>query len=69
MECQKCKSKRMIFLRRLPCGHFIDHECLKENIRKGVMYCEKDGDKILKGYENLLQKEKEMKYEEQKVEL
>jgi hypothetical protein len=33
------------------------------------MYCEKDGDKILKGYENLMQKEKEMKYEEQKVEL
>ena len=62
MECQKCFSKRMIFLRRLPCGHFIDHECFKENLRKGVTYCEKCGDKLVKGYEDLMRKEKEKKF-------
>lgn len=34
MKCGKCNAKKMLFLRRLTCGHFVDHECLKENIRK-----------------------------------
>lgn len=25
MRCVKCYSTKMIFLRRLSCGHFIDH--------------------------------------------
>lgn len=40
----------MIMLRRLTCGHFIDHNCLKECIVKGRFYCEVDGSQFLKGY-------------------
>lgn len=39
MKCMVCSSSRMIFLRRLTCGHFIDHNCLKESIAKGKFYC------------------------------
>ena len=50
MKCQKCFSKKMLFLRRITCGHFIDHECMKQNIRKERFYCEQCGGKIVKGY-------------------
>ena len=58
MKCMICMSKKMLFLRRLPCSHFCDHECLKENIRKGKFYCDNCGNKLLKGYENLLSRQK-----------
>ena len=67
MKCMICHSKKMLFLRRTSCGHFIDHECLKENIRKGKFYCDDCGNKLLKGYENLVQKQKEL--EEKKEEM
>jgi hypothetical protein len=50
IKCFKCASTRMIFLRRLPCGHFIDHECLKNSIIKDKFYCEEDGSLFLKGF-------------------
>ena len=50
----------MLFLRRLTCGHFIDHECLKDNLVKGKFFCEDCGTKIVKGYENLIGKQKEI---------
>ena len=34
IRCFKCGSTRMLFLRRLSCGHFVDHECLKDCIAK-----------------------------------
>lgn len=61
IRCFKCGSTKMLFLRRLSCGHFIDHECLKDNIIKEKYYCAEDGSQFLKGYENLRQKEKESK--------
>ena len=60
IRCFKCGAKRMLFLRRLACGHFIDHECLKECILKEKYYCQEDGTQFLKGYENLRQREKEI---------
>lgn len=60
MRCMKCYSKKMLFLRRLTCGHFIDHECLKDNLVKGKFFCEDCGTKIVKGYENLIGKQKEI---------
>jgi hypothetical protein len=59
LKCQKCASTKMLFLRRLSCGHFIDHECLKDCILKDRFYCAEDGSQFLKGFENLRQKEKE----------
>ena len=50
----------MLFLRRLSCGHFIDHECLKDCILKEKYYCQEDGCQFLKGYENLREREKEV---------
>jgi len=40
----------MIFLRRLNCGHYIDHECMKANILNEKFYCDEDGSLFLKGY-------------------
>jgi hypothetical protein len=34
IKCFKCGATRMLFLRRLTCGHFIDHECLKDSVLK-----------------------------------
>jgi hypothetical protein len=53
MKCFKCGGTRMLFLRRLACGHFIDHECLKDCLMKEKFYCQEDGSQFLKGYENL----------------
>ena len=52
--CFSCGSTRMVYMRRLPCGHFVDHNCLKERVLEKKFYCDKDGAKFLKGYENLL---------------
>lgn len=63
MKCMCCGSSRMIYLRRLNCGHFVDHNCLKECIVKGKFYCLVDGNQFLKGYESLMKRKEEMKTE------
>ena len=59
--CWSCGAERMARLRRLHCGHFIDHDCLKERVRKGKFHCEKCGAKFLKGYESLVREEEGIK--------
>ena len=52
-----CSDKQKAFLRRLQCGHFIHHKCLRKRIEKGRLYCKVDGQKFLQGYESLLKNE------------
>jgi hypothetical protein len=54
-----CGSPNLQFLRRLPCGHFIDHNCLKECISQGIFECLKDGSGFLVGYRNLVRRMEE----------
>jgi hypothetical protein len=51
---------RMLFLRRLSCGHFVDNDCLKQLITSEKYFCQTCGSQFLKGFENLKQKEKEI---------
>lgn len=32
MECLMCQDKQKAFLRKLSCGHFIHHRCLRKRI-------------------------------------
>ena len=32
LECMMCKDPQKSFLRKLPCGHFIHHKCLRKRI-------------------------------------
>jgi hypothetical protein len=50
LECIMCDDKQRAFLRRLYCGHFVHHKCLKKRIEKGKLYCKIDGEKYLLGY-------------------
>lgn len=63
MKCMVCGSSRMITMRRLNCGHFIDHDCLKQCIDRGKFYCMVDGSQFLKGYESLLKRKANMELE------
>jgi len=45
-----CNDKSKAFLRKLQCGHFIHHKCLRKRIEKGKFYCKQDGQKYLLGY-------------------
>lgn len=58
LECIMCDDKQRAFLRRMYCGHFIHHKCLKRRIEKGKLYCKIDGEKYLLGYESLIKHEK-----------
>jgi hypothetical protein len=57
LECLMCSDKQKAFLRKLSCGHFIHHRCLRKRIEKGKFYCKLDGQKYLLGYEALLKHE------------
>ena len=58
LECFACSDKRKAFLRRMNCGHFIHHKCLRKRIEKGKLFCKLDGQQILLGYHSLLKHEK-----------
>lgn len=62
LECSICDDKQKSFLRKLPCGHFIHHRCLRKRIEKGKFFCKVDGHKYLIGYENLVQHQKIHKF-------
>jgi hypothetical protein len=53
-----CSDKQRAFLRRMGCGHFIHHRCLRKRIEKGWLFCKVDGEKILHGYDSLMKHEK-----------
>ncbi len=50
LECIMCNDKQKAFLRKLGCGHFIHHRCLRKRIEKNKFYCKLDGQKYLSGY-------------------
>ena len=50
LECMVCSDKQKAFLRKLHCGHFIHHRCLRRRIEKGKFFCKIDGQKYLLGY-------------------
>lgn len=53
-KCFTCGNDKLLFLRRLPCGHYMDDACMRDLIAKNKLYCLNDGSRFLKGYENLL---------------
>ena len=54
LECIACTDKQQAFLRKLNCGHFIHHRCLRRRIEKGKLFCRLDGYKFLQGYDSLI---------------
>ena len=34
MACVSCGSVRLMWLRRLPCSHYLDEGCLRESIER-----------------------------------
>ena len=59
-KCFSCGNDKMVFLRRLPCGHYIDDVCIRDLISKNKLYCQVDGSRFLKGFESVLNIEKEI---------
>lgn len=68
LECIACSDKQKAFLRRMHCGHFIHHKCLRKRIEKGRLYCKIDGQKFLHGYDSL-RKHEELNRKVEEVEI
>jgi hypothetical protein len=60
-----CDDKQRAFLRRMYCGHFIHHKCLRRRIERGKFFCKLDGEKFLHGFESLIKHQKLNKLIEQ----